>query len=178
MGYYASGGGYIMFKTPLNDEQSKQVSDLLDQAWFEFTWDKDKKEVDFWPPDKYYWDTDTLLNEIAKQFPVSDGSAEFHGEDDTHWVYQYEPVGKSFLEFNGRVVYDNEDLRSSVKEDDRTEFIGQIIDVFEDFLESKGIDIPNEDKEQSEFPAIIYGMDYGEIQSGIEAIMYSWKVFQ
>lgn len=56
------------------------------------------------------------------------------------------------------------------------EFVGQIIEVFEDLLEEKGIDIPNEEKEESEDPAIIYGTDYGELQSGIEEILQHWGV--
>ena len=47
-----------------------------------------------------------------------------------------------------------------VKTNDRAEFIGQIIDIFEDFLEEKGIEIPNDDRED-ENDAIIYGLDYG-----------------
>lgn len=66
-----------------------------------------------------------------------------------------------------------------IKQEDAAEFIGQIIDTFEDFLEKRGIDIPNPDKEQSgDGAAIIYGMDYGELQSDLEEIMLNWKVFQ
>lgn len=178
MGYYATGGGCIMFANPLKEDQVKKVSDLLDQAWFDFTWGQNNTEVDFWPPDKYYWDTDSLLDKIAEEFPVADGSAEFQGEDDAHWKFSYDKLENRFCEIDGHVVYDDECDNGVVKQNDRTEFLGQIIDVFEDFLESKGIDIPNDDKDQSDFPAIIYGMDYGEIQSGIEAIMVNWKVFQ
>jgi hypothetical protein len=67
----------------------------------------------------------------------------------------------------------------SVGNEDVCEFIGQIIDIFEDFLESKGIDIPNQDKEQSgDSAAIIYGMDYGELQSELEAMMQHWGVLR
>ncbi len=67
-------------------------------------------------------------------------------------------------------------LFAVVKDGDRAEFVGQLIDCFEDFLESKGIDIPNPDKEQSEGPAILYGIDYGSIQSDIEAVLINWGV--
>lgn len=36
-----------------------------------------------------------------------------------------------------------------------------IIETFEDFLEEKGIDIPNPDKEDDSGASIIYGMDFG-----------------
>lgn len=64
-----------------------------------------------------------------------------------------------------------------VKTNDRAEFIGQIIDIFEDFLEEKGIEIPNVDRED-ENDAIIYGMDYGELQTNLEFMMTSWGVLE
>ena len=33
-----------------------------------------------------------------------------------------------------------------IQNEDAIEFIGQIIDIFEDFLEAKKIDIPNQEK--------------------------------
>jgi hypothetical protein len=63
-----------------------------------------------------------------------------------------------------------------INENDKAEFIGQIIDVFEDFLESKGIDIPNDEKdEDDDNPAIIYGTDYGEIQTDLEELLQNWS---
>ena len=59
----------------------------------------------------------------------------------------------------------------------KCEFIGQIIDIFEDFLEEKGIDIPNDEKEEEEYSAIIYGTDYGILQTNLEDMMEQWKVF-
>ena len=57
------------------------------------------------------------------------------------------------------------------------EFIGQLIDTFEDFLECKGIDIPNEEKTQEEDnTAIIYGSDYGQIEDAIMAILKRWDI--
>ena len=61
---------------------------------------------------------------------------------------------------------------------EKHEFIGEIIDIFEDFLEEKGIDIPNDEKEDSESPAIIYGTDYGNLQDDLEAMMLAWGVFE
>lgn len=54
---------------------------------------------------------------------------------------------------------------------DIPEFIGQIIDFLEDFLEEKGITIPNPEKDEDpddENTAIIYGTDYGNIAFCIE----------
>lgn len=68
-----------------------------------------------------------------------------------------------------------------VKRADVSEFIGQIIDTFEDFLEEKGIDIPNDEKDDRNDPesaAIIYGTDYGNLQSALEGLMLGWGVIE
>lgn len=63
-------------------------------------------------------------------------------------------------------------------------FLVQVINVFENFLEEKGIDIPNEDKLGDDGEAIIYGMDFGRLMEDIREICQangievrdSWKV--
>lgn len=54
---------------------------------------------------------------------------------------------------------------------ERLETIGSFIDIFEDFLEEKGIDIPNDEKDDSDNPAIIYGTDYGNLSDQIESLL-------
>lgn len=57
------------------------------------------------------------------------------------------------------------------------QLVGDIIECFEDFLDERGIDIPNPDKEQSEGgAATIYGLDYGELQSMVEGELARWKI--
>lgn len=63
-----------------------------------------------------------------------------------------------------------------IKQENRTEFLGQLIDVVEDWLEEKEIDIPNEEKNELD-AAIIYGSDYDKLQSGFNSIMESYHVF-
>lgn len=65
---------------------------------------------------------------------------------------------------------------SPVSDDSRTEFVGQLIDAFEDFLESKGISIDNPEKEDSDNPAILYGTDYGQIQDELEDTLVKWGI--
>ena len=61
---------------------------------------------------------------------------------------------------------------------DRLETIGTFIDIFEDFLEEKGIDIPNDEKDQSpDTAAIIYGTDYGVLSDQIESLLINLGVF-
>lgn len=49
-------------------------------------------------------------------------------------------------------------------------FLVQVINVFENFLEEKGIDIPNEDKLGDEGEAIIYGMDFEILMEDIREV--------
>lgn len=65
-----------------------------------------------------------------------------------------------------------------IEEKDRLEFIGQIIDIFEDFLYEKRIDIPNDEKEDGDNPAIIYGTDYWNLNDNIENMMMNWGVLK
>lgn len=51
------------------------------------------------------------------------------------------------------------------------EFTRDIIELFEDFLESKGIEIENDEKLEDDCASNIYGTDYGELQSGVEEIL-------
>lgn len=63
-----------------------------------------------------------------------------------------------------------------VKENDFPEFLGQIIDVFEDFLEEKGINISNDEKDETDNPAILYGSDYALLESEIMDILVNWDI--
>ena len=54
---------------------------------------------------------------------------------------------------------------------ERLETLGCIIELFEDFLDEKGIVIPNNEKEQSEGPCNIYGTDYGNLSDDLEHLL-------
>ena len=63
-----------------------------------------------------------------------------------------------------------------IKQEHRAEFLGQLIDVVEDWLEEKGVDIPSGKRDELN-AAIIYGSDYDKLQSGFAAIMKSYNIF-
>ena len=55
---------------------------------------------------------------------------------------------------------------------ERLETLGCIIELFEDFLDEKGITIPNDEKEQSPDSASnIYGTDYGILSDRLEHLL-------
>lgn len=49
--------------------------------------------------------------------------------------------------------------------------IHKILDIFENFLEDKGVWIENEDREDDESEAILYGMDYGRLYEEINELL-------
>lgn len=55
------------------------------------------------------------------------------------------------------------------------EFVGQIIDIFEDFLEDHNVTLDNPEKEQDPDAAIIYGSDYGDLYQEIEELFANWS---
>ena len=62
--------------------------------------------------------------------------------------------------------------------EDTTEFIGQIIDIFEDFLDEKGVVIenPERDEDDEEMAANIYGSDYDRLSDEITDTLKRWNV--
>lgn len=182
MGYYADVSGHIDFARSLSPDEAKTLEELLDSGWYDFEDGLNRstscRDVDFWSSDNYYDDTEDMLNRIAEKLPVKSGVVECHGEDGNHWKFQFKqriPHGV-FQIVRGYVVYEDELF---VAEDDRMELIGQFIDVFEDFLDEKGIVIPNEDKEQSgDGAANIYGDDYDRLQGGIEDTLIAWHILK
>ena len=63
-----------------------------------------------------------------------------------------------------------------LKQNDLAEFVGQIIDTFEDFLEERSIVLQNQERNEDESDAIIYGSDYGQLQDAINDILKNWEV--
>ena len=61
---------------------------------------------------------------------------------------------------------------------ERMEMLGQIIDGIEDWLDSKGIVIPNPEKDEDPYAANIYGTDYGELSDIIESTLISWDLLE
>lgn len=175
MGYFASGSGNILFTNSLNKEQQHSVQEYLRCVGFNVDISELNDEVYFWLSGKWNSSVEEALNDIAKNFEILSGSAEFIGEEGDHWREEYDQKSLSWKEIYGRVIYENEPF---IYKRHNAEFIGNIIDIFEDFLESKGIDIPNEDKEQSDNPAIIYGMDYGDLSSRLESMMEQWGIIE
>lgn len=74
-------------------------------------------------------------------------------------------------------------MANMITHENQPEFIGQIIDIFEDFLTEKGVTLNNpeiqEAIDEGEDPkdlAIIFGSDYSSLQDSLTAMLTEWHV--
>lgn len=74
---------------------------------------------------------------------------------------------------------------NKIPAEEKVEIIGQIMDVFEDFLDEKGIRIPSSEKEKREQDpdwedneAILYGEDYSRIAEELESMFINWGLME
>ena len=70
-----------------------------------------------------------------------------------------------------------------INQNDKAELIGGIIDIFEDFLDKKGVTLESlEESDEMELDggtnANIYGTDYDSISYSLESLLRSWKVIE
>lgn len=68
-----------------------------------------------------------------------------------------------------------------ITREDLPEFIGQCIDLFEDFLDEKHMIIPNperDEEEDAENAANIYGADYDMLYDGLREILSRWELIE
>lgn len=70
-----------------------------------------------------------------------------------------------------------------LNQDNMQEFICDVIETFEDFLDAKGIELDNPEKQEAiddgedpESICNIYGTDYGNLASDIEASLKFWEL--
>ena len=66
----------------------------------------------------------------------------------------------------------------SINVNNKEEFIGQIIDLFEDFLDEKNVKISNPEAIENgeENVAIIYSGDYDTLHDQIQSVLENWDI--
>lgn len=70
-----------------------------------------------------------------------------------------------------------------INEMNKPELIGNIIDIFEDFLDGKGVIIPTLERDEdpeldAESSANLYGEDYDSLSASLENLLRSWDVIE
>lgn len=88
-----------------------------------------------------------------------------HLEDETYGTSVRGTCQQVFDEVNDTIP------EKKLTNEDRLETLGLFIDLFEDFLEEKGINIANDEKDQDPDAAIIYGTDYGILSDRLELLL-------
>ena len=72
-------------------------------------------------------------------------------------------------------------MKLIIRNEDMAEFLGQIIDVFDDLLEERGVRIPTSDAEMEENDELegnearLYGSDYSELEENIGELLGNWE---
>lgn len=67
-------------------------------------------------------------------------------------------------------------LKEPLTQADKAELFGQMIDVFEDFLDEKHVWFKNNEREDTEDAAIIFGTDYDAIVQKLKGILEAWSL--
>ena len=83
-------------------------------------------------------------------------------------------------------MYDTKDIRTCSEDEKLTqlaELKGQLIDIFEEFLDSKGVIIPNPERDEDEDlapeeSANIYGSDYDELSDRLMETIENWGLLK
>lgn len=71
------------------------------------------------------------------------------------------------------------DKKIMIDQNDKAEFIGRIIDVFDDFLDEKDVTLEApEESDEMELGGNIYGSDYDSISNSLESLLRGWKVIE
>ena len=70
-----------------------------------------------------------------------------------------------------------------INEMNKPELIGNIIDIFEDFLDGKSVIIPNPERDEdpeldAESSANLYGEDYDFLSTSLENLLRSWDIIE
>jgi hypothetical protein len=128
---------------------------IRDGEWLFENFESDSDSIDFGGNDKYH--EDDVLEYLYRIKPYTiDGEIDYFGEDDAMWRFKF--IDGKWEYQDGSVVY--EEL---INEKLRPEFIGQIIDIFDD----------ETDKENPVFT----GEKYDRVTEKLNQLMKAWRVF-
>lgn len=151
MGYYASHDGTIVLK----EMPPKEIINACEDALSDARYYENDNSIYISGYAKYYDDeVRNCLNLIANY--VKEGCIEFTGEDYHHWQFKF--IDGEWEEQDGEIVYD-----SIVPEKEQEEFIGQIIDIFDDEINPEN--------------PVFTGSKFNDVHNKLVALMKGWRVF-
>ena len=101
---------------------------------------------------------------------------------DQSTVHDVEKILEYYCSFDQKMTDRilGEERNAPVPDDnsERLETIAQFIDIFDDFLDWKGVDIPNDERDDDPCASNIYGTDYGYLSDRIEALLVRYGVLK
>ena len=165
--YYTGGGVYCA---------TAKYGDVYISTDFEMVGVYDVPVEDIENEDKYKFDYDghsvdpkTCELPTWREFltAIRNDGGEYYS--DSFYPEIESTVLKSFKSLDVRIgECPGPDVQLPYPSEERLELIAPIIEIFEDFLDDKGIVIENDEKAESEGPANIYGTDWGNLCDRIE----------
>ena len=91
------------------------------------------------------------------------------------WKYEYNFRIGSWEKQQARIIWNRKEaykVYPPISNDLGDEFVGQVVDIFEDFLGNKGVKISSDDSDG----AIIIGRDYDKLAQDIKDILQNWDI--
>jgi hypothetical protein len=165
-----TGGGIYVFTAKYNDEVYL-ATDFEMYGTYDIPWQQIDDSCDF-DYDGHWKDASIplptwgdILQAIRKSY--EDGVSQNMDMDEVeHQILRLHP--KLF-----RRIDENDSTPRNNDEDNckRLETLSLFIEEFEEFLEERGIDIPNSEKDDDPDASTIYGTDYGELSDRIESLL-------
>ena len=163
-----TGGGVYVYTALLNDEVWFMTDFLTYDSYGCYDAPLDVVEADILPDGHINYDGH-WKNPSA---PLPQWLDILQSLKDAHMDIEFDEVYKR-LPANAYCRVGEKDLPPVDKHSQRLETLALIVEVFEDFLERRGIDIPNPDREEDPCASLIYGMDYAELSDNLEELLVS-----
>lgn len=174
MSYYANSTGALfrLKKGPSVNDMVSRFVDAFNLDEVSITEKPNYLELSFVYPYGEFDEVEFMegLNKLNEC--MISGCVSFAGEDrktmfDSLFRYVFDSEKQGWFSENAVETWPS-DAKLQISHSDRQELIGVFVDIVEDFLDEKKIDIPNPEKDQDECAAIIYGSDYDRLASEFE----------
>lgn len=106
MGYYAYGNGSVVFKKGVNQAKVIDLLENLPNSTIEF--EVYDKGVSFWENDSHWHEEDTFEFLEALIPYITEGCANYSGEEDCIWRYKFYPESETWEEECATIDYNFE----------------------------------------------------------------------
>lgn len=165
----------IIYKEYFFDEPTDAYGETLTHEQFALLV---KNSPDFNPEDPFFWYEDGKLHSAKHIYPD---------------IYDEDTVAEWCVNNNDDLDIDDtihdilfkefpQEVPQAVPQEGPHErnmgVICQFIEAFEDFLDEKGIVIPNDEKNEDPDASNIYGTDYGNLSDSIEELLRTYNVLE